>query len=68
MVRAKPIPGFVYESSEDGANTPLINGEEVSLASNWKRVISHVIKIGPIKDRKQRPVASNYTYLPRVNY
>ena len=29
MVRARPIPGYVYESGEDGINTPITNGEEV---------------------------------------
>jgi hypothetical protein len=29
MVRAKPIPGFVYESTDDSVATPIPNGEEV---------------------------------------
>ena len=31
MVRARPIPGYVYESSEEGTNTPITNGDEVIL-------------------------------------
>ena len=31
MVRAKPIPGYVYDSSEDGTITPVTNGEEVMI-------------------------------------
>ncbi len=33
MVRAKPIPGYVYESSEEGTNTPITNGDEVKLGT-----------------------------------
>jgi hypothetical protein len=29
MVRAKPIAGYVYESGDESANTPITNGEEV---------------------------------------
>ena len=55
MVRARPIPGYVYESSEEGTNTPIANGDEVMLwasecdqffrTNSRKKNISRMFKI-----------------------